>query len=192
MKADRRTDPPTNGRHRPGHPSPTDRAAPKQSGRESAPKAAENGKPAETPEPDAVSLLVKQFRELGEYFSYYAAAKTDSLRLATRNALFGVALAALGFVAVSGFILVASWFLLSGLAEGLAALMGGQLWLGHVICGMFALLGVWLGLYAAWAYRKRVSRERTLNKYEQRQARQRAHFGRDVRDQSAGTASHEE
>ena len=133
-------------------------------------------------EREELKLLLKQFQELREYVSYYAAARTDSVKYSVRNAIGRIVLAALGFVAVGGLIVIASWFVLSGISQGAGALFGDRAWIGTVITGVLALAGIGLGVScAAWA-RKNASRKRTVREYETREARQRARFGRDVHD----------
>jgi hypothetical protein len=153
--------------------------------------AAESGSKTDVPadtaqqeltEREELKLLLKQFQELREYVSYYAAARTDSVKCSVRNAIGRIVLAALGFVAVGGLIVIASWFVLSGISQGAGALFGDRAWIGTVITGVLALAGVGLGVScAAWA-RKNASRKRTVREYETRDARQRARFGRDVHD----------
>ena len=167
------------GRHTPKQPDDTNGAAPKVS---------DDYKPTKEPEPDVLKLLLKQFRELGEYFAYYMTAKTDSVKLSLRNAVVGIVLAALGFVAVVALIVTASWLLLIGLAEGVSALFGDRSWVGNLMTGALVLAGLGLGTYYALAKRARFARERTVDKYEKCQARQQARFGHDVSDQAAATA----
>lgn len=136
----------------------------------------------ELTEGEEVKLLLKQFQELREYVSYYAAARTDSVKRFVRNAIGRIVLAALGFVAVGGLIVIASWLVLSGISQGVGALFGDQAWIGVLITGVLALAGVGLGVSCAAETRKNASRKRTVRKYETRDAEQRARFGRDVHD----------
>ena len=94
--------------------------------RVSGPEATEEVEEGERTVSDELKLLLQQFRELGDSFSYFVTAKTDSVKLSLRHVVVWVALAALGFVAVGGLILVASWLILSGMAEGLAELFGNR------------------------------------------------------------------
>lgn len=142
---------------------------------------AEDEKP-ELTEREALQLLLKQFQELREYVLYYAAARTDSVKCAVRNAIRQAVLAALGFVAVAGLIVMASWFVLSGISQGVGASFGDRAWIGAVITGALALAGVGLGMSCVVLIRKSASRKRMVQKYETRHAEQRARFGRDVRD----------
>jgi hypothetical protein len=99
-----------------------------------------------------------------------------------------IASAALGFVTVAALIISASWFILSGMAQGLGVLFGDRLWLGKMTTGLLLAAALGLGMYYAVSKRIRASRERTVQKYEERQARQREQFGRDVSGQAAAPA----
>jgi hypothetical protein len=130
------------------------------------PNNTDGGEPAERTIPDELKLLLKQFRELGVYFSYLVSAKTDSVKLSLRHVVLWVVLAALGFIAVGGLIVIACWLMLSGLAEGLGGLFGNRSWVGSFMTGFLLLAGVWLGMYYMVAKRNRMARERTAQKYE--------------------------
>lgn len=158
----------------------------------STPETTDDHESTEASEPDALKLLVQQLRELGEDFSYYVAAKTDSVQLSLRNLPLRILFAALCFVAASGLIVVASTLLLNGIAEGLAALFGDRSWAGKLMTGClsFAVLGI--GVYCTLAKRKKTSRERTGRRYEQRRTRQQAEFGHNVSDQAAPSDSDQE
>jgi hypothetical protein len=116
--------------------------------------------------PDELKVLLKQFRELGESFSYFVTAKTDSVKLSLRHVVLWMVLAALGFVAVSGLIVIASWLILSGIADGLSGLFGNRSWAGSFTTGILLLAGLWLGTCYTVANRNRIAREMTAKKYE--------------------------
>jgi hypothetical protein len=157
MKVNRDSPKPTNGRHTPERPI---------TGGGSAPNNTDDGEQGERTIPDELKLLFKQFRELGVYFSYFVTAKTDSVKLSLRYLVLWVVLAALGFVAVGGLIVIASWLMLSGLAEGLGGLLGNRAWAGSFITGILLLAGLGLGICCTVAIRNRIARERTAQKYE--------------------------
>jgi len=143
----------------------------------------------EITELNALKHLLNQFHELREYFSYYVTAKTDGVKVSLRNTSLWIVLALLGFIAVGGLIVTANWFVLSGTAEGLGLLCGGRAWAGRIIAGGLFLAALGLGICYTVARRKIASRERTVQKYEKRQAEQRAEFGHNVFDQAAAAAS---
>ena len=170
-----------------GQPSPQHRVNGGKAARKAADRKPKTTVPADAAEQELtgreeLKLLLKQFQELRETVSYYAAARTDSIKCSVRHAIGRIVLAALGFVAVGGLIVMASWFVLSGIAQGTGALFGDRAWIGAVITGALALAGVGLGLFCAAWVRKNASRKRTVKKYETREARQRAEFGRDMHD----------
>jgi len=171
---------PTNGQQMPKH---------RCVGDSSAPDATDDFEQKEPTEPDGVNLLLQLFRELGEYLSYYATAKTDGVKLSLWNAIVRILWAALGFVAISGLIVAASCYVLSGVAGGLAVLFGGRLWAGNIAAGFLVITGLGLGMSWRAAKRERASRERTTKKYENRQARQKADFGHGVSDRAADADS---
>jgi hypothetical protein len=148
----------------------------------------DDAEPGKTIERDAMKLLLKQFQELREYFSYYLTAKADGVRLSLRNISLRIVLALLAFITVAGLIVTANWLVLSGTAEGLGVLCGGRSWAGKLIAGSLWL--AMLGLCVCFTIVRRTiaSRERTVQKYEQRQAQQQTNFGRDVSDQAAAAS----
>jgi len=154
----------------------------------SAPNATDEFQQGGLTTPDALKLLLKQARELKEYFAYYVTARTDSVKLRLRNTIFWMVLAALGFVTIAGFLVAASWFVLSGIAGGFGVLFGGRLWMGNIVTGVLASTGLGLGMYYAVVKRMIISRKKTIQKYEERQTRQQTKFGHNIGGQAAGTA----
>lgn len=124
--------------------------------------------------------LMDQLRELREVVSTYAAARTDSIRLAVREILLSLFLTAITFVSVSAAIVFAIWFFLRGASMAFDQLLGGPSWVGPAATGALALMGIVLGLHFTIARRKNASRESIVHKYETRLARQSADFGRDI------------
>ena len=178
MNADRNTQAPSNGKCAPKH---------RSNGNASTPEETDDPEQGRTSEVDALKLLLKQFHELREYFSYYVTAKTDGVKLSLRNISLWMVLASLGFIAVGGLIVTANWFVLSGAAEGLGLLYGGRSWAGKITAGLLSLAILGLCMCYTAAKRKIASRERTVQKYEKRQAEQQAEFGRNVLDQAVAS-----
>ena len=189
MSADRHSQTSAKGQHTPEQRSTGDVAASKASEDASAPHATDDFEQGEAAEPDALKLLVKQLHELGEYVLYYLTAKTDSAKLSVRNTVLWISFAALGFVIVAGLIITATWLLLNGIAEGVSVFFGGRLWAGNIVTGILLLAGLGFAMYCTVAKHRITSRERVVRKYEQRQARQQAQFGRNVLDPTAVSAS---
>lgn len=138
-----------------------------------------------TPAPDAFGLLLKEIRELREYVSYYVAARADGVKLVWRNAALRALLFSLAFVTLAGLLVAAGWLVLNGCAEGLGVAFGNRPWVGAIVTGVATLAGVGLGAYCAVALRSRRSRIETIQRYEQRQTRQRSAFGHNVCDRAA-------
>jgi hypothetical protein len=138
-----------------------------------------------TPEEDPFQRLLGQFRELREYFSYYLSARADSARLGLRNALLSMTLAALAFVLVAGLSVAATWFVLSGAAEGVGVLLGNRPWAGSLATGLLLMVGLAGGMYGTVTRLKKTTREGTVAKYENRQSRQQLRYGHNVADRAA-------
>jgi len=183
MRMDRDPPPPPNGRAEPSQGFTKDG---------SACDATEDIEQCEQTTVDELQRLLRQLRELGEYFSYFVSAKTDDVKLSLRHAVLWGVSAAVGFVVVGGLIVIASWLLLSGLAEGLGELFGGRAWAGSLATGLLSSACLGLGMYYALATGNRIARDRTAHKYEKRQARQQAEFGRHVADHAAASAAGKE
>lgn len=141
-----------------------------------------------TAETDAFQLLLLQFRELGEYFTYYLFAKVDSARLSLQSALFSMILAALAFVVVASVSVAAIWFVLNGAAEGLGVLLGNRPWAGSLVTGLLLVASLGGGMYGIVIRLNKTARkgrEGTVAKYENQQARQQSQYGHNVADRAA-------
>jgi len=138
-----------------------------------------------TPEADPFQLLLRQFRELAEYFSYYLSAKADSAKLGLRNAVFSMTLAALAFVVVASLSVTATWLVLNGTAEGLGLLFGNRPWAGNLVTGLLVVAALAGGIYGIVIRLKKSAREGTVSKYENQQSRQQDRYGHNVADRAA-------
>lgn len=134
---------------------------------------------------DPFRLLLQQVRELAEYLSYYLSAKTDGVALCVRSLVFRGILAALGFVALSGLIVGASWRILGGTAEGLALILGNRMWAGNIAAGLLAMAAVGAGVGWLTAKRKRARLAKATERYAVRQARQEADLGHNVSERAS-------
>src|SRR5204863_5692107 len=83
--------------------------------------------------PDAPAEALKDFRkrlgELGEYVSYYFAAKSDAFKLSLKNAVVYAALGVVGLIAAGALLVTAVVLLCTGIAGGLGRLFGERYWL---------------------------------------------------------------
>jgi hypothetical protein len=149
------------------------------------------GKTPPDPGPEALHRLLKQFAELNEYVRFYVSAKLDGLKQSLRSLLAAAALGLIAFVAVIVVLAVGVSALVTGLAEALTVLLGGQAWAGNLLAGLLVVGGVAGGIYFAISKFKRAFEERMVMKYEERQASQQARFGRKVSDEAAAPATKE-
>jgi hypothetical protein len=78
-----------------------------------------------------------------------------------RHVFLWMVLAWLGFVAVAGLIVIASWLMLGGIAEGLGVLLGNRSWLGNSVTGILSLVGLGFGISYAVARLRRPPRKQT-------------------------------
>jgi Putative Actinobacterial Holin-X, holin superfamily III len=144
--------------------------------------------PSDAPKPagpDALAAVFKQLAEAVEYLAYLLATQVDRVKLKIRNLVMLVALGVIAGVAALAFVFCTIWLLLSGIAGGLGELLGDRPWLGGIIISAVILI---VGGLAGWiVYRRFKSSglKSTRRRYEERQAKQRARFGREV-EQAAG------
>ncbi len=152
-----------------GHPDPLDRPA------ANSPDSAKG--PAG---PDALAAVFKQLAEAVEYLAYLLATQVDRVKLKIRNLVMLAALGAIAAVAGLAFVFCTVWLLLSGIAGGIGELLGDRPWLGGIITSAVILI---VGGLAGWIVYRRVKTsglKSTRRRYEERQAKQRARFGREV------------
>jgi hypothetical protein len=132
----------------------------------------------------ALHEALEGVKEVTAYAAQYAAAKVDRWKLTARSlviyAILGVVALLVGLVVV----IVATSLLVMGLAQAIAAVLGGRMWAGNLIVGGGILLllgaGTWLGLKMY----NRSSRRKTVERYEQRLKHQRQSFGHDARQRT--------
>ena len=112
--------------------------------------------------------------------AYYLSVQADALRLRILRIALCIAAALLVVLAAAAALVTAVVLVLCGVAQGLAALLGGRAWAGDLAAGTLVLaavgLAVWLGINAML----RSSKRKTVEKYEHRRAREREDLGRDV------------
>ncbi len=146
------------------------------------------GAPPQSPEGPAgespVEALGKHLAVLADSLSYFLSVRADRVKLRIRRALWWAIAGAVGLVAGATALVVAVVLLLSGIAHGLAALLGGRLWAGELLVGFVVLFGAGLALALVAARGFQVSLRQTRQKYEQWQSRQRAVFGKDVTERA--------
>jgi hypothetical protein len=132
------------------------------------------------PATDAFHRLGEDLGELREYVSFFISAKLDALKLSMMKVVILAGLGLLALIAATALTATAVVLLFTGFADGLGILLGGRPWLGGVIVGVL-VLGFMAGAsVAVWKVWRKGSLKRTVQKYEERQHRQFARFGRDV------------
>ena len=125
-----------------------------------------------------VSSLVA---ELKEYAGHFAAAKVDAVKASVRNIVIYAVLGVLGLFVGSTIIITGTVLLLTGISNGIGAIFPPRLhFIGPLVVGLIVLGG--LAGAALFILKKfgSSSKKQTIDKYESRQAAQRAQFGRDV------------
>ena len=130
--------------------------------------------------PDALTAVFKQLAEAVEYLAYLLATQVDRVKLKVRNLVLLVILGAIAGIAGLAFVFCTVWLLLSGIAGGLGELLGDRPWLGGIIVSAVILI---VGGLACWIVYRRVKSsglKSIRRRYEERQAKQRARFGREV------------
>lgn len=149
-------------------------------------ESAESGSEGEKTASAAFRDAAVRLAEVREYVSFYIATKTDALKLTVRKAIFFAVVGILALLVAAGAVVTAVVMLLSGLARGLGAALGGRLWAGDLIVGFGVLaiiaVGAWIGASAMTG----ASRRRTVEKYESRKRDQRTRFGHDVEQPPGG------
>jgi hypothetical protein len=134
--------------------------------------------------PHPLGNVTQHIREVIEYANQYVETRKDSLRATVRGLIWKAALGVVAAVAGVTIVVVATAYLMSGIAHGLGRLFGGEDWLGELVTGLaiFLILGG-VALFAIKSLTKK-ARERTIKKYELRQQQQRERFGHSATDRA--------
>jgi len=130
--------------------------------------------------PEALKDIGTRISELGEYVSYFLAAKVDGIKLTLRNVGIMAGLGVIGLIAAGGFIVTLMVLLLRGIAYGLGDLLWDKWWLGELLTAVLFLTAIGVGVMMMMKKLTKSSRERTAKKYAARQQEQRSKFGTDV------------
>jgi arginine exporter protein ArgO len=102
-----------------------------------------------------------------------------------RLAILAVA-GVVAMLALAAWIITGVVLLLQGATGGLATILNGRVWLANLIVGGGAVLLVALGIavtYGAW---RAASKQRTRQKYDERQRVQRRQYGHSAHDRASG------
>jgi Putative Actinobacterial Holin-X, holin superfamily III len=134
--------------------------------------------------PDALADALHRVAEALDFLSHLAAAELDRLKLRLRRLAVWAIVAAAGIVVLLAVLVSATGLLLAGIAESVAQLCGGRMWLGALITGGgVLLLGAVALAIGLWSWQKSAF-EATREKYSSRKRRERAKFGRSVDPES--------
>jgi hypothetical protein len=121
--------------------------------------------------------------ELRDYLNYYFTAKIESLKSTLRRGTLFVALVVVAAVAAAGLVVTGFVLVCVGIADGLGNIFHAQ-WLGYLVTGLLVIGiitgGGWLTVRGIF----RSAHARSAARFDALQARQRAKFGRDARQQA--------
>lgn len=131
--------------------------------------------------PDSAILepFVQQLREWGEYAAYFLTAKADRLKVSARSAFIYGLFIGLIILVTAGLMIVGGWFMVLGLAGGLGEWFGSA-WLGNLVAGLVVLLGSAGAMVLGTRKFNQRMKQRTIERYEQRQRNQESAFGHSV------------
>jgi hypothetical protein len=133
------------------------------------------------PPRDALREAFARIPELKEYAAYYVAARVDAIKISVRNAGIYATMGVMALLAGVAIVVTAVVLLLLGIAGAFAQLIPGYPWLGDIITAAVFLGVVAGGALVGIKWLTGSFRNRTINKYESRQTRQRQQFGTNVR-----------
>ncbi|HVX11471.1 MAG TPA: hypothetical protein VHC22_09840 [Pirellulales bacterium] len=139
-----------------------------------------------SPDDDPVARLRLQLNELQAYVLQHWAARTDRFLLGLRRLAILAVAAVVAMVGLVAWIVMGVVLLLQGATGGLATLLDGRVWLANLIVGGGAVLLVALGIAAAYGAWRAASKQRTRQKYEERQRVQRRQYGHSAHDRASG------
>ena len=152
----------------------------KQSDRQTATEGDDSSSPG-----DALRDAMAQIGELREYAVHYLAARFDVLKLSVRNAVLWIAIGILAILAGVAVVVTAIVIACVGLAQAIAAMLGGRMWAGNLIVGIVLIaaivVGIWLGMKRLFS----ASLTRTVERYERKLRRQRLERGHDAKERAS-------
>ncbi len=135
--------------------------------------------------PHPLDGLMKHVRELIEYANFYVETRKDSVRASIRGLILKAALGILAGIIGTTVLIVATVYLMSGIAAGLGWLFGERWELGRFALAAILLVGLGVGAFVMMKMMDRKARQRTVKKYEERQQNQQSRFGHSVKQRAA-------
>ncbi|MGE3539625.1 MAG: hypothetical protein AB7N91_19615 [Candidatus Tectimicrobiota bacterium] len=140
------------------------------------------------PEPspiEALQHLQQQLGELQAYATHFASAHVDKLLLSAQQVALWAALGVLALLGLGAILITALVLFLQGSAAGLGILLGSHPWLGQMIVGFAVVALLALATWIVTRSWQRQTRQKTVQKYEERQRQQEAAFGHSVAEQAS-------
>ena len=134
--------------------------------------------------PHPLDGLMQHVRELIEYANFYVDTRKDSVRASIRRLILKAALGVLAGIVGATVLIVATVYLMSGIAAGLGWLFGERLELGQFALAAIVLVALSVGAFVMMKMMDRKARQRTVKKYEQRQQNQQSRFGHSVKQRA--------
>jgi hypothetical protein len=130
--------------------------------------------------PHPFQPLLTHLAVLRAYVGHYVAARRDMATVKARRVLLWTAAGIAAALLSLTILVVAVVLFITGVAHGLTDLFGGHAWAGEMVTGGgIVILAAAAAVIGALAW-LRSSRERTVEKYEHRRAKERAEVGSDV------------
>jgi hypothetical protein len=123
-------------------------------------------------------------REVIEYANLYVETRKDTMRATLRSLIWKAALGAVAGIAGATILIVATVYVLWGIADAVGLLFGEHHWLGRLVTGLAVFLIVALAAYFGIKSLTKKARERTIKKYESRQQHQKQRFGHNVTERA--------
>jgi uncharacterized membrane protein YqjE len=133
---------------------------------------------------EALREAIAQLGELREYAVHYLSARVDSLKVSLRNVTLAVALAAGMLFAALAIVVTAIVLVCVGLAQMLAACLGGRMWAGNLIVGIVVILAVVIFIWFLMNKMFATSFAKTKQRYERKLRRERVEHGHDAQERS--------
>jgi hypothetical protein len=130
---------------------------------------------------------ISQLGELREYAGDYIVARLDALKLSVRDAIIWLLLAILILLGVVCVVVTAIVIFCLGLAQMLAAALGGRMWAGNLIVGGVLIAAVVLTVRFGLKKMFDSSLAKTKGRYERKLRRERVELGHDAAERSTET-----
>jgi large-conductance mechanosensitive channel len=135
--------------------------------------------------PHPLDGLMKHVRELVEYANFYVETRKDSFRASIRGLILKAVVGVIGAIVGVTVLIMATIYLMSGIAAGLGWLFGERWELGRFALAAILFVALGAGAFLVIKSMNRKARQRTIKKYEQRQQDQKSKFGHNVRQRAA-------